>query len=68
MKAQSLEQQLRNAVAPAPDTEARLRARRAALAEFARVNAEQSAPGAAAEVSGSSDLSGAAARSSLSGR
>ena len=41
MKAQSLENQLRNAVPPAPDMEARLRARRAALAEFARVHAEQ---------------------------
>jgi Ca-activated chloride channel family protein len=46
MKAQSLEHQLRNAVPPAPDTEARLRARRAALAEFARVHAEQEAPAA----------------------
>jgi hypothetical protein len=38
MKAQSFEHQLRHAVPPAPDTEARLRARRAALAEFARVH------------------------------
>ena len=41
MKAQSLEHQLRNAAPPAPDTEARLRARRAALAEFARVHTTQ---------------------------
>ena len=41
MKPQSFEYQLRHAVPPAPDTETRLRARRAALAEFARVHAAQ---------------------------
>ncbi len=46
MKARSFESQLRQAVPPAPDMDARLRARRAALAEFAKVNGEQ---GAAAE-------------------
>jgi Ca-activated chloride channel family protein len=51
MKAQSLEQQLRNAVPPAPDTEARLRARRAGLAEFARVHSELGTPAAAAQAS-----------------
>jgi hypothetical protein len=44
MKAQSLEQQLRNAVPPAPDAEAQMRARRAALAESARVHDQQGAP------------------------
>src|SRR4051812_32392363 len=49
MKAESLENQLRDAVPPAPDMEARLRARRAALAEFARVHAEQGAAVSASE-------------------
>lgn len=43
MKARSFESQLRQAVPPAPDMDARLRARRAALAEFARVNSERDA-------------------------
>ncbi|MEJ0038183.1 MAG: VWA domain-containing protein [Gammaproteobacteria bacterium] len=40
MKAQSFEHDLRHAVPPTPDTETRLRARRAALAQFARVHAQ----------------------------
>ena len=43
MKARSFEAQLRQAVPPAPERDARLRARRAALAEFAKVNSERDA-------------------------
>src|SRR4051812_48924988 len=45
MKAQSFEHRLRNAVPPTPDTQARLRARNAALAEFRRVHAQEEVPG-----------------------
>jgi Ca-activated chloride channel homolog len=38
MRAQSFEYQLRHTIPPAPDPEARLKARRAALAEFERVH------------------------------
>jgi Ca-activated chloride channel family protein len=48
MKAQSFEYQLRQTVPPAPDPEARLRAKRAALAEFRRVHLQEDVPGATA--------------------
>jgi Ca-activated chloride channel homolog len=48
MKAQSFEYQLRHTAPPEPDPEARLRARRAALAEFSRVSAQKGKPGATA--------------------
>ena len=41
MKSQSFEYQLRHAVPPAPDGEAQQRAKRAALAEFARIHGAQ---------------------------
>ena len=40
MKAQSFESQLRNTAPPTPDPEARLRARRAALAQFERLHVQ----------------------------
>ena len=43
MKNQSFESQLRQTTPPTPDPEARLRARRAALLEFERVQAQQAA-------------------------
>ena len=46
MNSQSFEYQLRHAVAPTPDPEARLRARRAALAEFERVHVQKGRPAA----------------------
>lgn len=49
MKAQSFEYHLRHAVPPAPDTEAQLRARRTALAEFARAHAQNDASDTAAQ-------------------
>jgi Ca-activated chloride channel family protein len=55
MKARSFEYQLRQAVPPAPDMEARLRARRAALAEFAKVNGERDALAAAPSVAVSAE-------------
>jgi Ca-activated chloride channel homolog len=48
MKTQSFEYQLRHAVAPTPDPQARLRARRAALAEFERIHVESGTPRTAA--------------------
>jgi len=44
MNAQSFEYQLRNTAPPTPDPEARLRARRAALAEFERLQVHRSPP------------------------
>jgi Ca-activated chloride channel family protein len=44
MKAESFEYQLRHATPPTPDAEARLRARRAALAEFERIHAQTVEP------------------------
>ncbi len=46
MKEQSTESTLRQVTAPAPDPQARLRAKRAALAEFARVHAANNAASA----------------------
>jgi len=44
MKPNSYENVLKETASPAPDPQARLLAKRAALAEFARVNAESAAP------------------------
>jgi Ca-activated chloride channel family protein len=52
MKAQSFEYELRHTNPPAPDPEARLRARRAALEEFERVHAPMSASASAPERKG----------------
>src|SRR5688572_14396591 len=41
MKAQSFEYQLQHTTPPAPDPQARLRAKQAALAEFERVHAQR---------------------------
>lgn len=49
MKARSFEYQLRHTVPPTPDMEARLRARSAALEEFARVHARRDAAAPAEE-------------------
>lgn len=41
MKAQSFEYQLRHTIAPVPDPEARVRAKRAAVAEFERIHVDE---------------------------
>jgi Ca-activated chloride channel homolog len=52
MKAQSFEYQLRHATPPTPAPEARLRAKRAALAEFERVHVQSEQPAAPTAESG----------------
>src|SRR5262249_28282626 len=67
MKAQSFEYHLRHTISPTPDSQARLRARAAALAEFERIYAQRDKPSVPARAGIRDFLGGWASRNTLLG-